>query len=149
MPVIPVLAYAGLAAMAVGAIGQIDQTRRARKATQAQMEAERRRSEIENVRNARQQVRQARIAQASIINQGGVGGTLSSSGVQGGVASVGSQMAGNVNYMASIAEENTNIFNSAVTSAKASTNANIFGQVGQLGQTMFSTFYGGVPKKAP
>lgn len=145
MPAIPVIMAVGAAAATVGAIGSIYQGRQASKAAAKAAEAEKRRAELENVRAARQAVRQARIAQATVINQGANTGTLNSSGVQGGVASIGSQSAGNLSYMMDIAKENTSIYNATADSARASANANIFGQIGSFGQTIFSMTYQGQP----
>ena len=134
MPALAVLA----AVAAVGTVASIEQGRRAANATQAASEAERRRSEIESVYKARQSIRQARIAQAAMENQAALSGGMGSSGLAGGVSSVGSQLGGNLNYMASIAEENTNIFNFATTAAKASSNSQVYGAVGKLAGTIFS-----------
>jgi hypothetical protein len=63
----------------------------------------------------------------------------------GGMSSVQSQLGGNLNYMANIAAENTNIANAQIGAAKASSNAAIAGTIGQFagsksGQTMFDYF---------
>ena len=121
-----------LIASLVGTAGSIYSTQQAGKAARRQGEAEQRRAEVQNVRSVRQSIREARLSQASIESQGALSGALMGSGVAGGMASVGSQLGGNLNYIASIAEENTNIFNAATAGARAQTNATIFGQVGQL-----------------
>lgn len=126
-----------LAAAAIGGTAaSIASTQKAGRAAERQAEAEQRRAEIQNVRNVRQSIREARLAQASIQSQGALSGALMGSGVAGGMASVGSQLGGNLNYIASIAEENTNIFNASIAGARAQTNATIFGQVGQLAGSM-------------
>lgn len=114
----------GIAAVALGGVSaasSIEQGRQQKKAYQAQ----KRRADIENVRSVREQIRQARIAQANILNQGATGGTMGSSGVQGGIASVGSQLAGNLSYMQDIAEQNA-AYNDAMIGAS---NAGIVGAV--------------------
>ena len=121
-----------LATAIAGTAGSIYSTQQAGKAARRQGEAEQRRAEIQNVRSVRQSIREARLAQASLQSQGALSGALMGTGVAGGMASVGSQLGGNLNYIASIAEENTNIFNAATAGARAQTNATIFGQVGQL-----------------
>ena len=121
-----------LAAAIAGTAGSIYSTQQAGRAAQRQGEAEQRRAEVQNVRSVRQSIREARLAQASLQSQGALSGALMGTGVAGGMSSVSSQLGGNLNYIASIAEENTNIFNAATAGAKASTNATIFGQVGQL-----------------
>ena len=130
------------AASTVATVASMEQNKRAARASQAQAEAERRRSEVENVYKARQNIRQARIAQAAMVNQAALTGGMGGTGLAGGVSSVGSQMAGNLSYMSSIAEENTNIFNFATTAAKASSNAAVYGQVGKLAGTIFSGMTG-------
>lgn len=125
MPALPFIA-------AAAAVASVVQTQKAGRAAERQFEAEQRRAEIQNVRNVRQSIREARLAQASIQSQGALSGALMGTGVAGGMASVSSQLGGNLNYIASIAEENTNIFNASIAGARAQTNATIFGQVGQL-----------------
>jgi hypothetical protein len=122
----------GVTAVVAATVGSIYSTRKAGKAAQSQARAEQRRAEIQNVRSTRQAIREARLAQGSIVSQGALGGTMGSSGVAGGLSSVSAQLGGNLNYIASIAEENTNIFNAQIAGAKAATNASIFGQVGSL-----------------
>lgn len=127
-------------------VGSLVEQRKAGKAARAQADAERRRADVENVRNVRQQIRAARLAQASIVNQSALSGTMGSSGMLGGISSVGSQLSGNINYMSQIAEENTNIFNAQVNQAKASANAAMWGTIGSTARTIFSDVYPGTVK---
>jgi hypothetical protein len=104
--------------MAVGAAfslkGQLDQrkamksqekaAKRQAAAMREQYAAEERRAEVQNVRTIRGEIRKRRAAAASIIASGATHGTSRSSGVLGGVASLGSQMAGNLSYMSDIAQ---------------------------------------------
>lgn len=131
------------AALATTTVATIDQQNRARRAAAAQAAAEKRRADIENVYKVRQNLRETRLAQAAMINQAALSGGMGGSGVQGGVASLGSQMAGNVNTMSDIATENSSIFSSAVTQAKASSNAAVWGTIGQFSNTIFKDVYGG------
>ena len=110
----------------------IDQQAKAGRASQRAYEAEKRKAEIENVRKAREAVRQARIVQAQMQSQAALTGGMGSSGLAGGLASVGSQLAGNLNYMSDIASENTAIANAQMQAARASTNAAIAGQIGSF-----------------
>lgn len=132
-----------IGATLLASAAQTEQTRRAGKAQRAQYAAEQRKAQIENVYKAREGIRQARLAQAAMTNQAALTGGMGSSGLAGGVSSVGSQLAGNLSYMSDIAEENTNISNLAITGAKASTNAQVWGQVGKMTQTIFSAYTGG------
>lgn len=116
----------GLTAYSIG------EQAKAGRASQRAYEAEKRKAEIENVRKAREAVRQARIVQAQMQSQAALTGGMGSSGLAGGLASVGSQLAGNLNYMSDIASENTAIANAQMQAARASTNAAIAGQIGSF-----------------
>jgi hypothetical protein len=130
----------------------IDQSRKAAKAQeraaeqqQAAFRADQRKAEVQNVRNVRQQIRAARMAQSSMTNVAAQTGGMGGSGIAGGTASVGSQMASSLGFMADIARENTAISNAQIASAgfqgqaaRASSNAAIFGQIGQLSGTIFA-----------
>lgn len=121
-----VAAAVGLTAYSVG------EQAKAGRASQRAYEAEKRRAEIENVRKAREAVRQARIVQSQMQSQAALTGGMGSSGLAGGMASVGSQLAGNLNYMSQIAEQNTASANAQIQAARASTNAAIAGQIGSF-----------------
>jgi len=138
-----------IGAMVLGTAGSLYNTNQARKQSKEAARAEQRRAEVQNIREVRSQVRAARMAQASIANAGAVSNTLGSSGVQGGIASVGGQLAGNLGYMSDIARENTSIFNSSVKAAQYSSNAAMFGQIGQLGSTIFSMNTAAKPNVVP
>lgn len=133
MPALPYITYAAMAASVASTVQSGRQSRRV-------AAAEERKAEIENIRSIRQQVRKARLEQSSVINQGAVGGVLGSTGVAGGVSSIGSQLAGNLGFMSDVADENTSIFKGTVGAAQASTNAAVFGRIGSFTGTIFSTF---------
>ncbi len=133
------LAYIAIGTQAVGTIASANEQRKAGKAAQRQYAAEERKSEVQNVRSVRQQIREARLAQASMTNVAAQTGAMGSSALAGGVSSVGSQLSGNLNYMQQIAKENTAIGAAAAAGAQASSNAAIYGSIGQLGGTIFST----------
>lgn len=130
------LTTAALIVAGTATAASIYSTEKAASASAEQARAERRRAEIQNVRNVRQSIREARLAQASLESQGALSGALMGTGVAGGMASVSSQLGGNLNYISAIAEENTNIFNASIAGARAQANATIFGQVGQLAGSM-------------
>ena len=117
-------------------------------------QAEQRRAEVQNVRSVRQQIREARMAQASMTNVAAQTGGMGGSGLAGGTASVGSQMAGNLNYMSDIATQNTAISNAQIASsqfmgqaARAQSRAAVYGQVGQLSSTIFGQMYSPTPSR--
>ena len=106
---------------------------------QQQFREEQKRADIQNIRSVREQIRATRIAQSSMVNQAALTGGTGGSAVAGGVASAGSQLAGNLNYMAQIAEQNTAIGSLAAQTAgfqgqaaSASADAALWGTVGQI-----------------
>ena len=132
---------------AAAAIYSADQQAKAGRQQQRAFEAEQRRAEIENVYKARQAVRQARVAQAQMESQAALTGGVGGSAVAGGVSSVQSQLGGNLNYMASIAEENTASAKAQMAAARASTNAAIAGTIGSFagsqGKDFMKTIFSG------
>ena len=109
---------------------------------QTQFKEEQKKADIQNVRSVREQIRATRLAQSSMVNQAALTGGVGSSGVAGGVASAGSQLSGNLNYMGQIAAQNTAIGGLAAeaagyqaNAAAASADAAIWGAVGQAATT--------------
>jgi len=130
-----------LATMVAGTAASISEQRKAGKAQERAFRAEERRAEVQNVRSVRQQIRQARLAQASMTNIAAQTGAMGSSALAGGTSSIGAQLSGNLSYMQDIARKNTAISNASIASARASSNAAIYGQIGQLAGTIFSQSY--------
>lgn len=129
---------AALIVTATSTAASIYSTQKAGRAQQRSFEAQQRKAEIENVRQARQAIRQAALARSAMINQAANTGGMGGSALAGGTSSIQSQLGGNLNFMASVAEENTAITNASIDAAKYSSNAAVFGQVGQLAGTIFS-----------
>jgi hypothetical protein len=130
-----------LAIQGVSTAASISEQRKAGKATERAYQAEERRAEVQNVRNVRQQIRSARLAQSAMTNRAAQTGGVGSSALAGGTSSVGAQLSGNLSYMGDIAEQNTAIGQATISAARASSNAAIFGQIGQLSGTIFSQTY--------
>lgn len=119
-------------------IAQIQEQKKARKATERQYAAEGRRAEVQNVRSIREQVRATRLAQGQMTNVGAQTGGMGGSGLAGGLSSLASQQQGNIGFMSDIAEQNTAIGAAGLEAAKASSNAAIWGTVGQAAATVGS-----------
>jgi hypothetical protein len=134
-----------LAIQGVATAASISEQQKAGRATERAFQAEERRAEVQNVRNVRQQIRQARLTQGAMTNVAAQTGGMGSSGLAGGRASVGSQLAGNLGYMSDIATENTAISQATIASARASSSAAIFGQIGQISGTIFGQMYNPAP----
>jgi len=126
----------------VSTLMQIDAQQEARAASKREFEASQRRADIQNIRNVRQRIRETRLAQAGATNVAAQTGAIGGSGLAGGVASAGSQMAGDLSYMARVAQQNTAIGQAQVDQASAMADAAIWGAVGSLGQTYGKVFSG-------
>ena len=121
---------------------QMDAQSEARAASKREFEASQRRADVQNVRAVRQRIRETRLAQAGATNVAAQTGAIGGSGLAGGVASAGSQMAGDLSYMSRIAEQNTAMGQAQVDQASAMADAAIWGSVGNLGTKYGSIFSG-------
>jgi len=130
---------------AAATVGQMREQEKAGDAAHQRYIAEERKAQVENVFRVRQAVRQARLTQASMTNQAALSGGMGSSGLAGGLSSVGSQLAGNLSFMSDIADENTAINTAVGQEARHMGRAQVYGQVGQLASTIFSGMTGMSP----
>jgi Flp pilus assembly protein TadB len=124
-------------------------TERAQAASEREYAAESKKAEIQNLRSVRQQIRQARVAQSTMQNVGAQTGGMGSSGMAGGVASVGSQLGSNLGYMSQIASVNTQIGAAAMDFSRsmgeasmASSRASEYAAVAGVGSTIFGAVGG-------
>jgi hypothetical protein len=125
----------------------IEEQKKARRANERQYAAQARKAEVQNVRSVREQIRATRLAQGQMTNIGAQTGGMGSSGLAGGLASLGSQQAGNISFMQDIAKENTSINEAALQGAKAQSNAAIWGQIGSVAATVATVGVGRIPTK--
>ena len=118
-------------------------------AAEKQYAAEQQKADVANVRSVRQQIREQRMVQSSMLNMGAQTGGMGSSGLAGGMGSVGSQAAGNLSFMAQTAQANTAIGAAQLEGAQAQSrggaaiassqaDAAAWGAVGQLSGTIFT-----------
>jgi len=84
---------------AVGTVAGIQQGSQARKESKRAARVQQRISERETQRQRMMQLRESQMARAQVIAQGAQTGTLGASGLQGGVASIGTQAAGNIAFL--------------------------------------------------
>jgi hypothetical protein len=138
---------------------QADAARAQAAATERQAEAQRKQAEIaqrkadmDNARATRAAIRQSRIARASVMNTGANAGTFNSSGVLGGVGSIGSQLGSNMGYFTGQQDANAQITAAqgqqadaiiaggyaAADAQVAQGNAAQAGAIGGLGQSIFN-----------
>lgn len=146
------LAIVGLGISAAGTVGQQQAAQEQKAAINRQTAAQKeqaalsqRQADIANARQLRAQIRQRRIAEAAIVNAGANAGTQFSSGVQGGLASLGSQTNSNISYINETADINRQITGTQVDQANAISDAAnaqadsaTYGAIGQLGGGLFN-----------
>ena len=124
-------------------------------ARRQELAAQKARADVENTRSVRAAIRQQYAAQAGIIARGATTGTSASSGVAGGVAGTGAQLASNLSYMSNVADTQTASMQAAEASGQANlamTQAGINMQSAQalsnVGGTIFSASGGTTPGKS-
>lgn len=152
MAAVSTIAIAGLAISAVGTLAQMDAARDQKKAgeraAQAQREQaalENRRADIQNARQLRASIRQARIARAAMLNVGASVGTMGSSGVLGGTASIRAQQDANTGFFGQMEGINDAVTgtqvrqaDAAVAAGQAQGQAAVGGALGNVGGSIFS-----------
>lgn len=107
--------------------------------------AQQKRADIQNVRSQREQIRAAKIAQAQMQNVASQTGGMGGSALAGGLSSIASQTNSNINYTAQIAEQNTAIATAQLAGASVTSNAEVWGAIGNIAGTIF-TGGGGMKK---
>jgi hypothetical protein len=142
-----VTAVVATSVYAVGTYKSIQEQKKATAANERQYAAQARKAEVQNVRSVREQIRATRLAQGQMTNIGAQTGGMGGSGLAGGLASLGSQQAGNISFMQDIAKENTAINEAALQGARAQSNAAIWGQIGQAAATVATVGVGRIPTK--
>jgi len=139
------------AAAAVFSVYSYGQQQRSAKAAQAaqtrQFQASEQKAEIQNVRRIRSQIRQNRLASGQMLNVGAQMGGLGSSTLAGGLSSLRAQTSGNLGYLTDIAAANTKIGQAGLQAATSMSDAALYGQVGDIGMTIFGQT-GGYQKAA-
>lgn len=88
-------------------------------ARQQQFLAEHRKATVENLRSVRAAVRQARLARGTLTNMGANTGVSGSSGIQGGISSVGSQLSANLSFFTQMDTLNSQGLSAQVDQANA------------------------------
>lgn len=116
-----------------------------RVAAAREYEAQQKRADIQNIRSTREQIRAAKIAQAQMTNVASQTGGMGGSALAGGTSSISSQLAGSINYTAQIAEQNTAIAQAQLAGASVTSNAEVWGAIGNIAGTIF-TGGGGMKK---
>lgn len=137
-----ILLAASATATAYSAYEQREAGKQQQRAAQQQFAASQKKAEIENVRSMREAVRRERLAKAQMENVGYQMGGAGGSALAGGVSSIASQTAGNVQYVGQIAAQNTAMGEAQLMGAQAAADQAIWGAVGQMSGTIFSSMGG-------
>lgn len=118
--------------------------------TRQQLELQKQQSEVENIRKVRAQVRQARLTRSAIVQSAANTGTSLSTGAIGAAGSVGTKLAGELDYFGGTAERQAKGLDLQVESGNLSARAGQiqgdmaqWGAIGGLAGTIFSEGFGG------
>jgi len=109
-----------------------------RAAADREYQAQQKRADVQNVRSQRENIRAAKIAQAQMQNTAAQTGGMGGSALAGGLSSISSQMSSNINYTAQIAEQNTAIAQAQLAGASVTSDAEVWGAIGNIAGTIFS-----------
>jgi len=108
-----------------------------RVAAQKEYDAAQKRADIQNVRSTRENIRAAKIAQAQMQNTAAQTGGMGGSALAGGMSSISSQVSSNINYTSQIAQQNTAIASAQLEGASVTSNAEVWGAIGNIAGTIF------------
>lgn len=125
------MAFAAIV-VAVAAAYSANEQQKSNKEARKAAKMERRIAEAENVRSRRQAIRERLIQAARIENQAAATGTTNSSGVQGGIASLGSQTASNIGFSSQVESMNNQRLNFLDAAAAAQGRAQVGSAVGSI-----------------
>lgn len=113
------VAVASVVASVASTVVQYQGQKKAAKAQKEQIRLQQQQAEVANVRETREMVRNRYRQSAGIQQAGATAGVSSSSGVAGGISSLGAQMASNVSYMSEQGTLKAQEFGAAMNYAKA------------------------------
>jgi len=134
--------YVAAAALAVSVYQGAETSKEQKKSNEEQRRQNRLNQRKTDIRNARQRVnivRKARIARAQVEAAAENKGTSGGSGVAGGVASIGSQVAGNLGFVNRVGSIDTALSDSKDREGAALTNIARSQAIGGLADSIFST----------
>lgn len=133
-------AWVGYTAMAVGAAAAVYSARESAKASkkaaraqQEQIAIQKQQAELQNIQSTRSMARERYMSQGRVLNIGALTGTSSSSGIAGGVSSIGAQYAGNLSYMSDSADLKDQEFAASMRYASAQSDMGRAQAIGAIG----------------
>jgi len=144
------LIVAGLALAAVGTAGSFIAQQQQSSAAKKAASEEKRAAKLTAARQRRQEIRQARIARGQTLNVAGQVGAQGSSGLAGGLASIGAQAGANIGFNVQTENIGQKIASFGGKARRAASFGAIAGGVTNLGGALFSNAGAfGRPSAAP
>ena len=124
------LAIVGLAGSVVSGVAQMSAQRKAARASQRAAQEQQRAQQAQYRRSQRQAIRRAQVARARAMATAAGAGALQTSGASGGIGSISSQLGSGLGYGTMQAGISQNISNYQTQSARYSSRAQMWGDVG-------------------
>lgn len=128
-----IIAGAGLATAAVGTAGSLKQGRRAASAQREASAMQQKQADLQNARQKRDAIREARLAYGRTTNAAANQGVSGSSGSQGGLSSIASQVGDNISFLDQYGFFSDQASRALGRANQATSRANTAGAIGSLG----------------
>ena len=138
MPPLAIVAAVGVGVMAVGTAMSIKNQQKMLKETKKANKFERQRSELTSARQKTQAIREARSALATSRQSAENQGAAATTTAQGGQGSIISQMNSNLSFLDSYGFMSDQMSKHMGRAQSAQTASGMWGQVAQVGATMYS-----------
>lgn len=123
----------GAATSIYSAVESSKASSKAARAQQEQINVQKQQAELQNIQSTRSMARDRYRAQGRVLNVGALTGTSSSSGIAGGVSSIGAQYAGNLSYMSDSADLKDQEFAASMRYASAQGDMGRAQSIGAIG----------------
>ena len=128
--------------LAASTVENIHQQKEAAKDVNRQNKLEQRKADIAAARGRAETLRQSKVARAQVVAGGEAAGVGGSTGVAGGVASIGTQTASVLGFANQNQQINQAITSSRIHEASALSKANTASAIGGLASSVFSVAQG-------
>lgn len=131
-------AAASLGVGVVSTLGQASAQKKSAANQRAAAEEQKRSAEIAAVRNARSEFNRRRITAGMVTNSSATSGTMLSSGYEGGISSLSTQLGQNMGTTSQQLASSTIVGNYSIASGTAQAQAAQWGAIGGLSNTIFA-----------
>ena len=146
--IMAVAAAVGSAAAVYGTVKGVEASKDAAKAQEEMAEAQRKQQQLAAARSRRQAIREAQIARARAMTSAYGTGVGQTSGSQGGIGSIGSQLGSNLGYASQQTALSQSIYSSSKDYASAVQTGQRAQAIGQIGGTAASYGFKGLDSYA-